>query len=182
MLVRRHVPLLAEAVPLIAHPAIRNRGTIGGSLAFADPAAELPACCVALDATIVARSAAGERRIPAAQFFTGLYATALAPNELIAAVEFPVAKPGERSVILELARRSGDYAMAGVAAKAQLDGGALVEPRLVFFGVGDGAGAGRAGDGAPSPASPRRRRRSPRRRPRSTPISTRPPTCTAARR
>ena len=70
-LVRRHVPLLAEAVPLIAHPAIRNRGTIGGSLAFADPAAELPACCVALDAMIVARNAADERRIPAAEFFTG---------------------------------------------------------------------------------------------------------------
>ena len=69
-LVRSHVPLLAEAVPLIAHAAIRNRGTIGGSLAFADPAAELPACCVALDAVIVARNAADERRIPAAEFFT----------------------------------------------------------------------------------------------------------------
>ena len=91
-LVRRHAPLLAEAVPLIAHPAIRNRGTIGGSLAFADPAAELPACCVALDATSMARSAAGERRIPAAQFFTGLYATALAQNELIAAIVSGVAQ------------------------------------------------------------------------------------------
>ena len=88
-LVKGSVPLIAEAVPLIAHPAIRNRGTIGGSLAFADPAAELPACCVALDATIIARSATGERRIPAAQFFTGLYATALAQNELIAAIELP---------------------------------------------------------------------------------------------
>src|SRR6185503_1150360 len=68
-LVRRHVPLLTEAVPLIAHPAIRNRGTLGGSLAYADPAAELPACAVALDATIVACSAKGERRIPASQFF-----------------------------------------------------------------------------------------------------------------
>jgi carbon-monoxide dehydrogenase medium subunit len=139
-LVRRHVPLLAEAVPLIAHPAIRNRGTIGGSLAFADPAAELPACCVALDATIVARNAADERRIPAAEFFTGLYATALAPNELIAAVEFPLAKAGDCSAILELARRSGDYAMAGVAVKAKRAGSALVtliEPRIAFFGVGD---------------------------------------------
>jgi carbon-monoxide dehydrogenase medium subunit len=139
-LLRRHVPLLAEAVPLIAHPAIRNRGTIGGSLAFADPAAELPACCVALDAVIVARNAADERRIPAAQFFTGLFATALKPNELIAAVEFPAAKPGERATIVELARRSGDYAMAGVVAKAKRGGSALVtliEPRLVFFGVGD---------------------------------------------
>lgn len=136
-LIRRHAPLIAEAVPLIAHPAIRNRGTIGGSLAFADPAAELPACCVALDATIIARSAAGERRIPAAQFFTGLYATALAQRELIVVVELPVARPGERSAILEVVRRSGDYAMAGVAARAQLDNGALAESRLVFFGVGD---------------------------------------------
>jgi len=125
-------------VPLIAHPAIRNRGTIGGSLAYADPAAELPACCVALDAVIVARSAGEERRIPAAQFFTGLYATALAANELIAAVEFPAAKPAERSVILELTRRSGDYAMAGIVARAQVSGGMLTDPRLVFFGVGDG--------------------------------------------
>jgi carbon-monoxide dehydrogenase medium subunit len=136
-LVKGNVPLIAEAVPLIAHPAIRNRGTIGGSLAFADPAAELPACCVALDATIIARSVTGERRIPAAQFFTGLYATALAQNELIAAIELPVARPSERSTILELARRSGDYAMAGVAARAQLDNGALAELRLVFFGVGE---------------------------------------------
>jgi carbon-monoxide dehydrogenase medium subunit len=137
-LIRGHVPLLAEAVPLIAHAAIRNRGTIGGSLAFADPAAELPACCVALDAAIIARNAADERRIPAAQFFTGLYATALRAHELIAAVEFPAAKAGERSTIIEFARRSGDYAMAGIAAKAKVTGSTIVEPRIVFFGVGDG--------------------------------------------
>jgi carbon-monoxide dehydrogenase medium subunit len=137
-LIRRHVPLLAQAVPLIAHPAIRNRGTLGGSLAFADPAAELPACCVALEATVVARNAADERRIPAAQFFTGLYATALKPYELIAAVEFPAAKAGERTAIVELARRSGDYAMAGVAAKARLAGSTLVEPQVALFGIGDG--------------------------------------------
>jgi len=136
-LIRAHVPLIAEAVPLIAHPAIRNRGTLGGSLAFADPAAELPACCIALDATIVARNAADERRIPAAQFFTGLYSTALKPYELIAAVEFPVAKAGERAAILELARRSGDYAMAGVVAKARLAGTTLIEPQIVLFGVGE---------------------------------------------
>jgi carbon-monoxide dehydrogenase medium subunit len=136
-LIRSHVPLIAEAVPLIAHPAIRNRGTIGGSLAFADPAAELPACCIALDAAVIARNAADERRIPAAQFFTGLYTTALRPYELIAAVEFPVAKAGERAVILELARRSGDYAMAGIAAKARLAGATLVDPQIVFFGLGE---------------------------------------------
>lgn len=136
--IRLHAPLLAEAVPLIAHPAIRNRGTIGGSLAYADPAAELPACSVALDAVIVARSATSERRIPATQFFTGLYTTALIGDELIAAIEVPVARAGERSTIIELARRSGDYAMAGVAAQAQTAGGVLADPRLVFFGVGVG--------------------------------------------
>jgi len=135
-LVRSRLPLIAEAVPLVAHPAVRNRGTIGGSLAFADPAAELPACCVALEATIVAVGAAGERRIPAADFFTGLYTTALAEHELIAAVEVPAARAGERTAILEVARRSGDYAMAGLAARARLEDGRLAEPRLVFFGVG----------------------------------------------
>jgi carbon-monoxide dehydrogenase medium subunit len=153
-LIRRNVPLIAEAVPLIAHPAIRNRGTIGGSLAFADPAAELPACCVALDAVIIARSAAGERRIPAAQFFTGLYATALAERELIGAIELPVARPSERSAILELARRSGDYAMAGVVARAQMGNGTLAELRIVFFGVGDAPvlakGAMAAAEGKPA--------------------------------
>jgi carbon-monoxide dehydrogenase medium subunit len=136
-LVRRHLPLLAEAVPLIAHPAIRNRGTVGGSLAFADPAAELPACAVALGAVVIARSAEAERRIPAARFSTGLYSTALQPGELIAAIEFPVARAGERSAILELARRSGDYAMAGVAARVTVAGSSLIDPRFVFFGVGD---------------------------------------------
>jgi carbon-monoxide dehydrogenase medium subunit len=136
-LVRQHLPLIAQAVPLIAHPAIRNRGTLGGSLAYADPAAELPACCVAAEAQIVARSPKGERRIAAAQFFTGLYATALNDRELIAAVEFPVARPGERYAILELARRSGDYAMAGLAVRAKVAANRLVDPNLVFFGVGD---------------------------------------------
>jgi aerobic carbon-monoxide dehydrogenase medium subunit len=135
--VRQQVPLLAAAVPLIAHPAVRNRGTIGGSLAYADPAAELPACSVALEATILARSATTERRISAGDFFRSLYTTALEPNELIAAVEFPSRQPGERSTILELARRSGDYAMAGIVARAGFDGGALIDPRIVFFGVGD---------------------------------------------
>jgi aerobic carbon-monoxide dehydrogenase medium subunit len=137
-LVRRHVPLLANAVPLIAHAAIRNLGTIGGSLAHADPAAELPACAVALDAVIIARSVRGERRIAAAQFFTGLYTTALAERELIAAIEFPLARREERSAILELARRAGDYAIAGIAAKALVEGGVLRAPKLVFFAVGDG--------------------------------------------
>lgn len=130
-LVRTHAPLLAEAVPLIAHPAIRNRGTIGGSLAYADPAAELPACCVALGASIVAVSARGERRIPASAFFTGLFETTLADEELIGAIEVPPVVSGERATILELARRSGDYAMVGLVARQTA--GAL---SLVYFGVG----------------------------------------------
>ena len=144
--VGRHAPLLAEAVPLIAHAAIRNRGTIGGSLAFADAAAELPACCVALAARIVAVGPSGERTIPAASFFTGLFATALAEDELIRAVEFPCAAPGDRATIVELTRRSGDYAMAGLAAWAQHADGGLQTPRLVYFGVGTGpVVAGRSG-------------------------------------
>jgi aerobic carbon-monoxide dehydrogenase medium subunit len=136
-LVRQHAPLLAEAVPLIAHPAIRNRGTLGGSLAFADPAAELPACCVALGATIVAVSPTGERRIPARAFFQGLYTTALAPNELIMAVEVSQRRGGQHSTILELTRRSGDYAMAGVAAATVLEQSRLVDPQFVFFALGE---------------------------------------------
>jgi carbon-monoxide dehydrogenase medium subunit len=137
-LVARHAPLLAEAVPFIAHPAIRNRGTIGGSLAYADPAAELPACVVALGATIVLASAAGERRVPAAAFFTGLLETALRAGELIAAVEVPTATPAHRSAIVEEARRSGDYAMAGLAACVTLDGPRVAAARLAYFGVGNG--------------------------------------------
>lgn len=135
-LVRAHAPLLSEAVPLIAHPAIRNRGTIGGSLAYADPAAELPACIVALDAVVVAASPAGERRIAARDFFTDLLQTALHEGEIIAAVEIPLAP--RLSAIQEVARRSGDYAMAGLAAALRLEGGRVVAPRLVYFGVGNG--------------------------------------------
>jgi carbon-monoxide dehydrogenase medium subunit len=135
---RRHVPLLEKAVPLIAHPAIRNRGTIGGSLAFADPAAELPAVAVALDATIITAGRDGERAIAATEFFQGLYETALRKREMIAAIEFPKAASGQRTSIVEVAQRSGDYAIAGLAARASVSGGALTDLRLVFFGVGPG--------------------------------------------
>ena len=138
-LVARHAPLLAQAVPLIAHPAIRNRGTIGGSIAYADPAAELPACIVALDATLVLCSPRGQRRVPARDFFTGLFETALRPDELIAAVEVPCATPATRTAIDEVARRSGDYAMAGLATCLTLGAdGVVASPRLVCFGVGTG--------------------------------------------
>jgi aerobic carbon-monoxide dehydrogenase medium subunit len=138
-MVAKHAPLLTEAAPLIAHAAIRNRGTIGGSLAYADPAAELPACMVALDATIVAVSAKAERRIPAARFFTGLLTTALKDGELIAAIEVPKADKNQMSAIMEIARRSGDYAMAGLAACISVSKKNTIEnAHLVFFAVGDG--------------------------------------------
>ena len=136
-LIQRHVPLLAEAVPQIAHAAIRNRGTIGRSMAFGDPAAELPACAVALRATVVAASRAGGRYVPAEDFFLGVYTTALRDGELVTAIEFPKAGPEQRATIIEIARRSGDYAIVGLAAAGRLEGGgALADPRLVFFGVG----------------------------------------------
>lgn len=137
-LVAKHAPMLAQAAPLIAHTAIRNRGTIGGSLAMADPAAELPACVVALGATLVLASRGGERRVAAEGFFTGPLSTALNPGEIVAAVEIPVAAAeGEVQSVTELARRAGDYAMAGLALRYTLRNGAVENPRVVFFGVGD---------------------------------------------
>jgi len=106
-----HLPLLTEAIAHVAHPAIRNRGTIGGSLAHADPAAELPACMVALNATIVVRGPTGERRIPARDFFTGIYETVLSSDELLVAVELPVAPRNSVHFFCEFARRHGDYAI-----------------------------------------------------------------------
>jgi aerobic carbon-monoxide dehydrogenase medium subunit len=135
--IARHLPLVAEALPHVAHPAVRNRGTFGGSCALADPAAELPACALALDATFVVAGAEGERRVRAAEFFTGMYATALDPGELLVAAEFPLPRPGYRSAFGELARRHGDYAMVGVAAHALVRDGKLHDLRAVFFGVED---------------------------------------------
>lgn len=135
--IAKHLPLLAQAVPHIAHVAIRNMGTFGGSVAMADPAAEYPACAVALDATFVLASGAGERRVRAREFFRGLYETALQPGELLVAGEFPAGKPGYRSAFLELARRHGDYAIVGVAAHAKVEGGKLSDVRLAFLGTGD---------------------------------------------
>lgn len=147
-LVARHAPMLAEAAPLIAHPAIRNRGTIGGSLALADPAAELPACVVARGATLVLASRAGERRVAAADFFQGLFTTALDTGEIIMAVEVPVVTATSRQTIVEVTRRSGDYAMAGLAAALEVDGGVVTSARLVFFGIGSGAEVARGASAA----------------------------------
>jgi aerobic carbon-monoxide dehydrogenase medium subunit len=130
--IARQLPLVAAAMPHIAHPAIRNRGTFGGSCALGDPAAELPACAIALGATFVLAGKKGERRVAAEDFFKGLYATALKPEELLIAGEFPLPKPGYASAFGELARRHGDYAMVGVAAH-----GSTKSVRAAFFGVGD---------------------------------------------
>lgn len=136
-LVAQHAPLLAQAAPHIAHRAIRNLGTFGGALAYADPAAEWPACVRALDGTLVLLGAAGERRVPAADFFQGLYSTALGSDELLAAVELPVAAADERQHFSELARRHGDYAVVGLAACARVQGAALSNVRLAFLSVAD---------------------------------------------
>jgi carbon-monoxide dehydrogenase medium subunit len=135
--ITRGVPLLAQAVKHVAHVAIRNVGTFGGSVALADPAAEYPACCIALDATFVVASRKGERRVPARRFFKGLYETDLRPGEVLIAGELQAAGAGDRSVFLELARRVGDYAIVGVAAHAKVSGGKLVDVRLAFLGAGD---------------------------------------------
>jgi aerobic carbon-monoxide dehydrogenase medium subunit len=154
-LVREHAPLLALAMPHVGHAAIRTRGTVGGSLALADPAAELPACAVALDATIRVQGRRRRREVAAADFFRGIYTTALEPGELVTALVVPGAA-GWRSGFQELARRHGDFALAGLAARVRVEREAVVEARLVFFGVGtapvrargaEGALAGRRADG-----------------------------------
>jgi aerobic carbon-monoxide dehydrogenase medium subunit len=132
-----HAPLLTEAIAHVAHPAIRNRGTLGGSLAHADPASELPACMVALNATIIVRGQTGERRIAAGDFFKGIYETDLSAHELLVAVELPVVKKNAVHFFHEFARRHGDYAIAGLAAQAIVEGEAFGDLRLVFFAVGD---------------------------------------------
>jgi carbon-monoxide dehydrogenase medium subunit len=134
--IAEHAPLIARALPHIGHPAIRNRGTLGGSVAFADPAAELPACLLALDGEVEARGPKGKRTIKAADFFKGLFETALAPDEVLTAVSVPAAGKDSRVGFAELARRHGDYAMVGLAACAHGDGKGLADVRLAFFGVG----------------------------------------------
>ena len=130
-------PLLTEAIAHVAHPAIRNRGTIGGSLAHADPASELPACMVALNATIIVRGQGGERRVAAEDFFKGIYETDLSAQELLVAVELPVTGRNSVHFFHEFARRHGDYAIAGLAAQAVVENDKFTDLRLVFFAVGD---------------------------------------------
>lgn len=136
-LLAQHVPLMAMAAPHIGHKAIRNRGTLGGSIAHADPSAEWPACMVALDANIVLLGRKGERRVKAGEFFRDLYSTALAPGEIVTACEVRPAAAGMRHGFDELARRRGDFAIVGLAAAAQMSAGKIEQVRLVFFGSGN---------------------------------------------
>jgi len=133
-----HLPLIAEAMPHVAHVAVRNRGTFGGSIALADPAAEMPACALSLGATLVLRSTAGRREVAAADYFQGLYQTARRPDELLVEALIPVQQqPASVSVFGELAQRHGDFAIAGVAFHLKVDGRAVTDARLVYFGSED---------------------------------------------
>ncbi|MBO0831163.1 MAG: xanthine dehydrogenase family protein subunit M [Actinobacteria bacterium] len=135
--VTKAVPLLAAALPLIGHEATRSRGTVGGSIAHADPAAELPAVALALDADMVVRSKSGDRVIPAAQWFEGYLSTSRRPDEILAEVRFPAAAPGTGVSFQEVARRHGDFAIVGLAASVTLTDGAISDARLAFAGVSD---------------------------------------------
>jgi aerobic carbon-monoxide dehydrogenase medium subunit len=132
-LVASHAPLLAQAIPHVAHEAVRSRGTLGGSLANADPASEMPACMLALGAQVVLRSAEGERAVPMEDFALGTYTTAIEPGEILTAIRVPLSDAPRRSHFREIARRSGDYAMAGAAYVSDGADGA----RFVLFAVSD---------------------------------------------
>ncbi len=135
--VRELAPLISAAMPHVAHHAIRNRGTFGGSIAFADPAAELPAVARALNASLVLQSHTGTRTVHANDFFLGLFETALEPGEVLVGAEIPAIADGERTAFMELARRHGDYAIVGLAVQGRLDGDSFADMRLSFFGAGD---------------------------------------------
>jgi carbon-monoxide dehydrogenase medium subunit len=134
--VAKAAPLLALAMPHVAHVAIRNRGTFGGSLALADPAAEIPAVCLALGARFHLQSPRGVRVVPAHEFFIDLYMTALAADEILVAAEIDAVQPGERVAFDEMARRHGDYAIVGTCIQAASSSGVVSRVRIAQFGVG----------------------------------------------
>ncbi len=136
--VKQHLPLVHRTMPWVAHPQIRNRGTFGGSLAHADPAAELPAVLLALGGRCLAKSQSGERWIGADDFYTGLFETALRPDELLVSIEMPSAGPGESCAFTEMSRRHGDFALCGVAVRLRAVEGTLIEAGVVLLSVGDG--------------------------------------------
>ena len=136
-IVAEHLPLIAEAMPHVAHVAVRNRGTFGGSIALSDPAAEMPACVLALNATLVLQSLAGRREVAADDYFQGLFETARRPNELLVEALIPVRSSSSVSVFMELARRHGDFAVAGVAFHLAVERSVIKDGRLVYFGSED---------------------------------------------
>jgi len=134
----RLVPLLAEAIPWVAHPQIRNRSTLGGTLSHADPAAEIPAVTLAVDARFRLARQGGDRWVEAREFFRGLFETALDPEEILVEVELPAPSANTGTSFQEIARRHGDYALAGVAASLELNASGVIERgRLVYLSVGD---------------------------------------------
>ncbi|HEY0236770.1 MAG TPA: xanthine dehydrogenase family protein subunit M [Afipia sp.] len=135
-LIRRHAPLLSEAAPYVAHPAIRNKGTLGGSVALADPASEFPAMMLALGAEMEIAGPSGTRRVSADDFFVDLYQTALESGELLIALHVPAVKGNQRWAFDELARRRGDYAIVGAGAIVSFESGEVSDARIVFISVG----------------------------------------------
>ena len=133
-IIEQHLPLIAEAMPHVAHVAVRNRGTFGGSVALADPSAEMPACVLALEANLVVESIRGRRTIAADDFFRGLYETALADDELLVEALIPKQKRDYVSVFMEFSRRQGDFAIAGLACCARIERDVVSDVRLVYFG------------------------------------------------
>tara|TARA_B100001123_G_C15208651_1_gene986321 strand:+ start:106 stop:969 length:864 start_codon:yes stop_codon:yes gene_type:complete len=136
-IISENLPLIAEAMPHVAHVAVRNRGTFGGSIALADPAAELPACVLALEATIVVESVRGRRDIPASDYFKGLFETERRSDELLIEVRIPSIGANGVHVFSELSRRQGDFAIAGVACTAEIQGDTISSARLVYFASED---------------------------------------------
>ncbi len=135
-LIRRHAPLYSEAAPHVAHPAIRNKGTLGGSISHADPASEFPAMTLALGAELEIASRDGVRRVPADDFFLDLFQTAIEPGELLVAIHVPVVQPGHRWAFHELARRRGDFALVGCGILAEFVDDVVKQVRIAFFSVG----------------------------------------------
>lgn len=136
-LIAKHAPLFHDAAPYVAHPAIRNKGTLGGSIALADPASEFPAMALAMGAELEIANVSGSRRVPADEYFIDLFQTAIEPGELLTAIHVPVVQPSHRWAFDELARRRGDYAIVGSGILADLRDDLVAQIRLVLFGVGN---------------------------------------------
>ncbi|MGO4714665.1 FAD binding domain-containing protein [Bradyrhizobium sp. 2TAF24] len=135
-LIARHAPLFSAAAPFVAHPAIRNKGTLGGSLALADPASEFPAMALAMGAELEIVGPRGARRVPADDYFVDLFQTAIEPGELLVAIHVPAVAERHRWAFDELARRRGDYALVGGGILAEMTGDRVDHIRIVFFSVG----------------------------------------------